>query len=77
MQISKGIIIHYLNNMPPSQVYDLQSIQRIRIDPYNTYNRPWYFYRIFNSSDSAAFDIFVSLFYFFFSDSTYRQIVSL
>ena len=59
MQISKGLISHYLKNLLPSQLYDLQRTQSIKIDPWNTYIRPWYFYRIWNSSDSVAFDIFV------------------
>ena len=46
----------------PYQLYDLQSTQRIIIYPWNTYNRPWYFHHVLNSSDSADSNIFVSLF---------------
>ena len=43
----------------PSQLNDMQRTQIISIDPWNTYNIPWYFYHICNSSNSAPF--FVSL----------------
>ena len=76
-QISKGLISHYLNNFLPCKLYCLQSIQSIRLDPWNTYNTPLSFYRILNSSYSAAFYIFVSLFPFFCSDSTSFFSVSL
>ena len=65
--ITKGLIIHYLKNLLPYQLYDIQSIKSTIIYPWNTYNITWYFYRIFNIYDSAAFDIFVSLFSFFFA----------
>ena len=38
----------------------MQSIQSTSIYPWNTYNRPRYFCHILNSSDSTAFDIYVS-----------------
>ena len=51
--------------MLPSQLYGLQSLQSIIIDPWYTYNRPWYVYHIWNSCDRVDFDIFASLFPFF------------
>ena len=77
MHISKGQISSYLNNLLPSQLYELQSIQGIRNDPWYTYTRPWYFYRIRNSCDSAAFDILFHFFAFFGSDPISRHGVSL
>ena len=62
MQISNGNICHYLNNYLPSQMYDLKSIQSIKINPWNTYKRSLSFYRILNNSNSAALGIFVSHF---------------
>ena len=41
----------------------MQRTQSISIDPWNTYNIPWYFYHICNSSNSAPF--FVSLIHIF------------
>ena len=64
MQISKGIIIYYLNSLLQSKLYDIQSIYIIIIYHWKNWNRPWYFYPIWNSSDSA-FNIFVSFFPFF------------
>ena len=65
LQITKRLISNYLKNLLPYQLYDMQIIQSIRIDPWNVYIIPRYFYRIWNSYNSAAFDVFVSLFPFF------------
>ena len=59
MHISKGLIIHHLKNLLPSQFYDLKSTLIIRIEHWKTYNRTWYFYRIPNSSDRSDFDIYI------------------
>ena len=59
MQVSKGPIIHYLNNFLLSQLYGMQIIQSIRIYPCKNYNRTWSVYLIFISSYSAAFGVFV------------------
>ena len=59
-----GPIIHYLNNLLPSQLHDMKITQIIIMDPCNTYNIPWYVHRNLNISDSADFNFFVSLFCF-------------
>ena len=51
--------------MVPSNLYDMQCMHNTRIEPWNTYIRPWYFYNISNSSKNAVVDISVSIFPFF------------
>ena len=53
MQISKLIMIHYLNSLLQSKLYYIQSIYIMIIYHWKNWNIPWYFYRIWNSSDSA------------------------
>ena len=63
MHISKVIVIHYLNNLLPSKLYDLQIIHRIIIDHWDTYNRTWQF----SASEIVLTALLlIFLFHFFF-----------